>query len=320
MLIQKSLETRLDFADPLDIINPDVIGLCTRHLTEKYVGKCYMSCLILNINKIIRHSLRYMSRDLSGSAYISVTFEVDAIVYIKGEILNGCHIVKIESDGRIHAKSKHAGIQIRQDASLVNIYKEGQIVPFIVNRVQYNPAQNAASVEAVPFTPVFPDNIIYSVGKPLGEEGKTRIQDLFRQIDKLKSDIDMFDSNSQKALGFFQDLVYPFKKDTDFNYKVVQSGGAKASKIEFTWDSIKNVRGYICQPVESKIQSGVIYHFKDRPEGKVCEENLVSILDKFLSNVIRHYQEMIEFVGTYPTFAKVQEYKDIWRMYNMLKR
>lgn len=313
MIIQKPLETRLDFADPIDIINPDVVGLCMRHLTEKYVGKCYMSCLIVKINKILRHSLRYMSRDLSGSAYISVTFEVDAIVYTKGEILNGCHIVKIESDGRIHAKSKHAGIQIRQDTSLVNIYKEGQVVPFIVNRVQYNPAQNAASVEAVPFSPLFPDNIIYSVGKPLGEEGRNRIKDLFGQIDKLKSDIGMLDSNSQKALGFFQDLVYPFKKDTAF-------GDAKASELAFTWDSVKNISGYICQPIESKIQSGVIYHFKDKPEGKVCEENLVSILDKFLSNIIRHYQAMIEFVETYPTFAKVQEYKDIWRMFNMLKR
>jgi hypothetical protein len=319
MLIQKPLETRLDFSDPLDIINPDVTGLCMRHLTEKYVGKCYMSCLIVKINKIIRHSLRYMSRDLNGSAYISVSFEVDAIVYTKGEILNGCHIVKIESDGRIHAKSKHAGIQIRQDMSLVNIYKEGQVVPFIVNRVQYNPAQNAASVEAVPFAPAFPDNIIYSVGKPLGDDENPRIKDLFRQIDKLKSDIDMLDSNSQKALGFFQDLVYPFKKNTDFD-KVVKSGEAKVSELEFIWDSVKNVRGYICQPVESKLSSGVIYHFKDRPEGKVREENLVFILDKFLSNVIRYYQEMIEFVETYPTFAKVQEYKDIWRMYNMLKK
>jgi hypothetical protein len=313
MLIQKPLETRLDFADPLDIIDPDIIGLCMRHLTEKYVGKCYMSCLIVKINKILRHSLRYMSKDLSGSAYISVTFEVDAIVYTKGEILNGCQIVKIESDGRIHAKSKHAGIQIRQDTSLINIYKEGQIVPFVVNRVQYNPAQNAASVEAVPFAPVFLDNVTYAVGKPLDEEGLLRIRDLFRKIERLKTDIKTLDSNSQKALGFFQDLVYPYKKDTYF----VE---ANATELVLTWDSVKKISGYICQPVESKIQSGVIYHFKDRPEGIVCEENLVSILDKFLSNIIRHYQTMIELVETYPTFAKVQEYKDIWRMYNMLKK
>jgi hypothetical protein len=313
MLIQKPLETRLDFSDPADIINPDVIGLCIKHLTDKYVGRCYMSCLIIKINKILRHSLRYMSRDLSGSAYISVAFEVDAIVYAKGEILNGCHIVKIESDGRIHAKSKYAGIQIRQDTSSVNIYKEGQIVPFIVNRVQYNPAQNAVSVEAVPFEPFFPNNIIYLVGKQLSEEGRNRIKDLFNQIDKLKSDISRLDANSQKALEFFQDLVYPFKKDKEFSE-------ANASELALTWDSVKNISGYICQPVESRIQSEVIYHFKTKPEGKICEENLVSILDKFLINIIQHYQAMIDFVETYPTFAKVQEYRDIWRMFNILKK
>ena len=267
MKIQKPLETRLDFHNPADIVNPDVIGLCMRHLTEKYVGKCYMSCLIIKINKILRHSLRYMSRGLDGSAYISVSFEVDAIVYTKGEILNGCHIVKIESDGRIHAKSKHAGIQIRQDTSGVNIYKEDQIVPFIVNRTQYNPAQNAVSVEAIPFTPSFPDNIIYAVGKPLSEEDYNRIKELFDQIDNLKKSINLMDSNGQKALGFFQDLVYPFKKDT--NYNVTNS-----TELKFTLDSVKNISGYICQPIESKLQSGIIYHFKNKPDGKICEENL----------------------------------------------
>jgi hypothetical protein len=313
MKIQKPLETRLDFSDPADIINPDVVGLCMRHLTEKYVGKCYMSCLIVKINKILRHSLRYMSRDLSGSAYISVAFEVDAIIYTKGEIINGCDIVKIESDGRIHAKSKFAGIQIRQDTSLMNIYKEGQIVPFIVNRVQYNPAQNEASVEAIPFTPLFPDNIVYSVEKPMSEEDQKRIKELFNQVDNLKSKINMLDLNSNKALEFFQALVYPFKKDTIFNE-------VEASKLEFTWDSVKNISGYICQPIELKINSGFIYHFKNKPKGKVNDEKLVAVLDKFLINIIQHYQAMLGFVETYPTFAKVQEYKDIWRMYNMLKK
>lgn len=317
MIIQKSLETRLDLYDPEDILDPDLKGVCMKHLTKKFAGKCYKSCLIIKINKILRHSQRYMSDDLTGSAYITVNFEVDGIVYSRGEIINGCNIVKIEADGRIHAKSKYAGIQIRQDSSLMSIYKEGQTVPFITRRVLYNPAQSAISVEALPFTPSFPELEIYRIKRGLDDNDKLRIQHLFGKIKEMTESIGNLDSTSMKAIKFFQDLLYPFKQ-----HKENKLDGFAKKKL--TWEQVQNLdSGYLYQPAESRIQDLDLFHSEGKSDPKghsVYEKDLVFILDKYLNGVILHYSVLMEFVETYPTFTKVQEYKDIWRMFNMLKR
>jgi len=313
MIIQKSLETRLDLSDPADIYNPDLKAVCIKHLTDKFVGKCYMSCLVIKINKILRHSQRYMSYDLSGSAYITVNFEVDGIIYNRGEIITGCNIAKIESDGRIHAKSEYAGLQIRQDASLMNIYKEGQIAPFITKRVKYNPAQSAISVEALPFSPAFPKLVIYKINNPLNDNGKERIQFLFDRLEKAKTKIKELDSEGRKAFMFFQTLLYPFKKYTSF-----KKSGFKKTKL--TWENVENVTGYIVQPRESKFHDEEFFVSENFEEKESQNADLVFTLDVFLNNTILHHEILLEFVKSYPTFAKVQEYKDIWRMFNMLKR
>lgn len=322
MIIQKILETQLDLTDPMDIIDPDLIGMCTRHLIKKFVGRCFKSCLVVKINKIIRHSRRYMSEDLSGSAYIYVTFEVDGITFSKGEIINGCNILKIEADGRIHAKSKYAGVQVRQDSAM-GIYKEGQIVPFITRRVLYNPAQLAISVEALPFVPFFPPLKIYKITSGLVDDDAEKIQSLF---DKLGSIVGLIsqrvrnDPNEKQALDFFQKLIYPFKQPTD--YKLPGFEKRKLSTIASV------TSGYIYQPVESNITNQEFYYspHEIKEEGHeikeedVYEKDLMFIIDKLLNRAIQHYNTLSEFVDTYPTFAKVQEYKDVWRMFNMLKK
>lgn len=317
MIIQKSLETRLDLVDPADILNSNLIEVCMKHLADRFEGKCYMSCLVIKILKINKHSQRYMSRDLSGSAYIYVNFEVDGIIYNKGEIVTGCNIVKIEADGRIHAKSKYAGLQIRQDTSLVNIYKEGQIAPFITKRVLYNPAQSSVSIEALPFTPVFPQTIIYKIKNPLTESDREKIHHLFDKLKKTQAEADKLSTESKKAYKFFQNLLYPFKKPTDFKEKGL-------TKTKFTEANVMDMKtGYLCQPRESRFHNAEIFMTeKDehKSEWKILEEDLDVILEKFLRDITLYHRTLLEFVDSYPTFDKVQEYKDIWRMFNMLKR
>lgn len=316
MRIQKSLETRLDLSDPDDILNPRLIEVCMKHLSARFEGKCYMSCLVLKILRIKKHSQRYMSRDLSGNAYIYVNFEVAGIIYNKGEIVTGCNIVKIEPDGRIHAKSKYAGLQIRQDSSLVNIYKEGQTVPFITKRVLYNPAQSAISIEALPFTPVFPRTVIYKISEPLNEVDKEKILYLFEQLREVQKEVDNLREISKKAYIFFQDLLYPFKKPVEFKEKDLE-------KRKLSPDIMEMKSGYLCQPRESRFHKMEIFATdkqEHESEWKIQEESLGFILETFLRNVTLHYRTLLEFVESYPTFDKVQEYKAIWRMFNMLKR
>jgi hypothetical protein len=323
MLIQKILETQLDLVDPDDIFDPNLIGMCLRLLTKKFVNRCFKSCLVVKINRILKHSKRYMREDLSGSASINVLFEVNGITFSKGEIINGCNILKIEADGRIHAKSKYAGIQVRQDANLMGIYKEGQVVPFVTRRVMYNPAQTAASVEALPFAPEFPELEIYVITRGLSEDDAAKSAYLFGKLDALIQSIDerlKKDSGEKKALDFFQDLIYPFKKPTEKKLAgFAKRHLASISKIE---------SGAIYQPVELNICSREFYYSESAPEAKageadsahIYEKDLMFVIEKILNRTIQHYSALLEFIAMYPTFAKIQEYKDIWRVYNMLKR
>lgn len=322
MIIQKILETRLDLTDPSDIINADLMRMCTAHITQKFVGRCFKSCLIIKINRIVRHSRRYMSEDLSGSAYITVTFEVDCITFAKGEVINGCHILKIEADGRIHAKSKYAGVQVRQNAAA--IYREGQIVPFIVRRVSYNPAQTAISIEALPFTPVVYPLKIYAITSGLVNDDAPKLKYLFGKLSDLIESIDkriQANPNEKNAFDFFRELLYPFKKPAENKL-----GGFEKRRL----DSIMSISsGFVYQPSELKLTNQEFYYSEHlnaaeipekNPDAVVHEKDIAFVAEKILNRTIQHYTTLSEFVDTYPTFDKVQEYKDVWRMFNMLKR
>lgn len=316
MIIQKYLETRIDLFDPLDILNPNLNEVCMKHLSNRFEGKCYMSCLIIKIIRIIKHSQRYMSNDLYGNAYIHVSFEVDGIIYNKGEIITGCNIVKIESDGRIHAKSKYAGLQIRQDESLINIYKEGFITPFITKRVLYNPAQSSISVEALPFTPVYPIHIIYKITKPLDNTEREKILYLFEQLSIILKETELVKKKSIKSYEFFEKLLYPYKKYVNFKEK-----GLK--KINFDKKLMEITKGYLINPRESKYNDMEIFGSDknyEKSDIKIEEKPLVFILEIFIRNFILHYKTLLEFVESYSTIEQVKKYKDVWKLYDILKR
>ena len=77
----------MDITDPNEILSTDRNKMLMEKLTSKFVGVCYNSCYILKINRIIRRSYIYMKDTLDGDAHTNVMFEVDAIEYIKDEII-----------------------------------------------------------------------------------------------------------------------------------------------------------------------------------------------------------------------------------------
>ena len=181
MYIKKILETYIDIIDPIDIFSANINEMLINKLTEKFVGKCYMSCLIININKIIKRSYIYMKDTLEGDCSVNIMFEVDAIEYIKNEIINGCKIIKKESNGIIHAISNYAGIQINIPAN-ISIFKEGDIIPVIVKMTRYNINQTSISVLATPFIPNNDPAICYKITDALSEQETDIIKSILSQI------------------------------------------------------------------------------------------------------------------------------------------
>ena len=74
MFIKKILETYIDISNPNDIFTSDVNGMLLRKLNDKFVGRCYMSCLIVDIIRIVKRSCIYMKKTLHGDCHVNMVF------------------------------------------------------------------------------------------------------------------------------------------------------------------------------------------------------------------------------------------------------
>jgi len=335
MIIKRILETYMDISDPKEIFSPNRDNMIMDKLKDKFVGVCYMSCFIVKINKIIRRSYIYMKDTLGGDANTTVMFEVDAIVYQVNEIINGCKIIKKEPNGIIHGKSDHAGIQLSIQPNM-SIFKEGDIVPVIVKRVRYNVNQNAVSVLAVPFIPMILEPIYYNIHGILSKQQNDELKYILEQITTEEQKINNLNVNDKKIYKFFTDLI-----NTDIPKNNTDMKDVKKVNI----NNILELKSGIIYRLENKYDDPTIYYSdskeltfnlasiseekngstnaikKTTPKiNNVIDESIYiafySILIKYLTNL----QALQNFIIQYPTFTSVQNSKEIWKMYSMLKK
>jgi hypothetical protein len=304
MLDKKILETTLDIDDAADIYSNDRDKMIMNKLTEKYAGKCFHSCLVIKINKIIRRSFIYMKDTLNGGATVNIIFEANVIVYHRGEVINGCQIIKKEPSGIMHAKSEYAGIQLNINADM-SIYKEGDMVPVIVKMVRYNPNQSSISVSAHPFMPVDELSIYYNIVGDLSIDQKATLNNMLTRIKDEETHINNISETDKKIYKFFIDLLYNDKKKS----KIV-------SKTVSLTDMIELKTGIIFRPMQKYTNDTVQHLTKDQTSIDESPFIIFSVMiNKYLSNL----QTLSEFLKSYPSFASVQKNKEIWKMYNMLK-
>ena len=181
MIIKKLIETYIDIDDPSDVLCADINKMLIDKLTNKFVGVCYKSGLIMKINRIIRRSYIYLQTTLDGYGQTSVKFEVDVLIYKNNEVINGCKIIKKEPNGIIHANSKYAGIQMSIQQNM-SIFKEGDVVPIIVKRVRYNINHTSISVSAIPFIPIEYNIVYYKLIDTMNKKRVETIERLIKQI------------------------------------------------------------------------------------------------------------------------------------------
>lgn len=318
MLIKKILETYLDITDPNDIYSSDKDAMLIDKLTEKFVGVCYNSCYILKINKIIRRSYMYIKDTLDGDSSISIKFEVDAIIYNSGEILNGCKIIKKEPNGIVHAKSQYAGVQLSIQSNM-SIFKEGDVIPVIIKRVRYNVNQSAISISALPFMPLEYTHVYNKLTGELDKQQHAQLKTLVTQIQQLKQNFDNLKAGDKKIYKFFNDLLSSSGKNT-----IPKS----ATRLDVTtilgMDSYNDIILYKPNlPYDDitiyKLVSNESMEADDATPAVISESAyivLYTILLKHLSNL----QILEDFIKYYPTFDAVQKTKEIWKLYSMLKK
>ena len=314
MFIKKILETYMDITDPNEILSTDRNKMIMEKLTSKFVGVCYNSCYILKINRIIRRSYIYMKDTLDGDAHTNVMFEVDAIEYIKDEIINGCKIIKKEPNGIIHAKSDYSGIQLNMQSNM-SIFKEGDIIPVIVRMVRYNVNQSAISVLAVPFMPIVNPIQYYKINGSLTKQETDNIKSLLDQIKDTETQIDKLDTMDKKIYKFFSELL---------SNKEPSIKSSKKIKIS----DIMNIKSGIVFKSESVFDDSQIYYIEEKDNlndnsetnDNTIKESSYIIFSVLLIKYLCNLQTLQNFIKAYPKFTDIQQHKNIWKLYSSLKK
>jgi hypothetical protein len=300
----------MDITDPNEILSTDRNKMIMKKLTSKFVGVCYNSCYILKINRIIRRSYIYMKDTLDGDAHTNVMFEVDAIEYIKDEIINGCKIIKKEPNGIIHAKSEYSGIQLNIQSNM-SIFKEGDIIPVIVRMVRYYVNQSAISVLAVPFMPIVNPIQYYKINGVLTKQETDNIKSLLDQIKDAETQIDKLDVTDKKIYKFFNELLS--NKEPS-----IKSG----KKINIS--DIMNIKSGIVSKIEGVFDYSQIYYTEETDSKNtsdvIIEDSSYIIFSVLLIKYLCNLQTLQNFIKAYPKFTDIQQHKNTWKLYASLKK
>lgn len=170
------------------ITNPDFIK---NKLIEIYEGRCFNSCLIHKITKVIEHSDYYCtkSRD-DGSSDIDVLFETEAFTFTKGTILSGCEIAKIETTGQLICMLPNAVLRIGVNRVIQNL-GEKSYIPIVVSDASYPICKNKVTIIGEVYSPQTEIKIYKLTNQKLSEND---LKQLTYHIDSIKSELSLIDT------------------------------------------------------------------------------------------------------------------------------
>jgi hypothetical protein len=348
ILIRNDLECVITLDDPNIILSKNRDTMILNILKEKFEGKCYSSCYILNVIKIIRRSLIYCNENLDANFNVNISFEAKVIVYQVNEIINNCEIIKKEQSGIIHGKTEYGGVQLNIQQNMA-IFNTGEKTPIIVKNLRYNINQTEISILAIPFIPIEYDVIFYKTTNDLASDDYDKLKKLTEQIGELDNQIKKLDNQKLKIFNFFKDIIINYKlkdgklfdkfiKDLTTDNKLqkiikdhtttVINGLLNELKTTKSNDYIlfKNYNSYdsnYCNKIDlSNLDEDDILLFNSEMNLNmvIISESMYKILELYLHENMRNKQTLLNFVDSYPTFKDVEKSKNIWKLHLLLKK
>jgi hypothetical protein len=322
MKVTKILETRLDILND-DMYCCDYNARILRILNDNYINRCFKSIFILDIIRIIRRSAPHCkNKALDGSAYIDISFEVSGIVYDKGDVIHNCKIIKIDDNGKMHAKSKYASIHVNGSNSLVS-FKETDEITVLVRNAGYGINDTEISVSTIPFVPIIKDSIIYKI---VDDEDKSKDKSEDKYIDNFIKDIEQIEKQLVKhkktnpqIFKFFKELVYPYKtyKVDDFgkSYDISMINLLKLKKDDMVFKPCNYLddNTYLLINDKDKIKVEKTYTTTIIEISK--QDYILHIFNLYKTNLL----QLIGFVESYDTKDKITASQTTWKLYNTVK-
>ncbi len=310
MIVIKTLTDVLE----LEVSSTDIFGqnpkeICMRLLKEKYLGKCYMSCFILEVLEVLNSPTRKFTDSNTANAMATVMFKVKAVIFNKNDVIF-CKIGRKDAD--ISASHKYSEFKI-YNRHMFDPYVTGETVPVIVRTAGYTPGKNKITVVAIPFVPLWEENYVYKITTPASDIEKQYMRDMIEEIENVSKKLQHLAGKSKQGYTFFTKLVYPFHKEQKSPKKI--KGLAYGELLNIN-------EGYVYDPIETNHSEWKIYYSKDDPELKlpVKEESMLTVATRCLLKHYKYLQLICDLLETYPTREAAERARLVWKLYNLNKK
>jgi hypothetical protein len=304
MKIIKRITHRVELIDPNNIFSPDIENVCLKILEETFLNRCYKSCYITKINSILNRSNIYIKNELDGGAYTNVNFEVEGIVYQKGDLINDCKIIKIESNGITHGTTKNAGVQFRQNPA---IYETGDLVPIIVKAIRYNPYADQMTIYAKPFKPALCELFYYKLTGEIADDDKKEITNIFDKIKDLNNQIKKMPKLNNNILSLLNIVTYPLKKQQVLDGHETVTFDIK--KIMLDKSEVIITEG------NPRYMDPVYFHVKETKNLIFIMENRGVVYKTLLYNHFNRLETLVDFSKSYSSKKDLQDSTYIKKTY-----
>lgn len=312
MIITKVVEVGLDISNPIDIF-ADIEGNLMSILVSEYENRCFRSCFVRKVLRILQYSECVIAQEGDRcNGKMNVKFEVEAIVYHRGEIINGCIVKNKDRSGVIIAASPNASIFLNTHPSLATV-AVGQIISVRVGNAEYRHGYSAVSVNAIPFifTKEYP--VYYMPRDTLTPEELEFLRDPLTKIEAEEQLLAEISKKNAKQKEFFETLLYAYKAD--------QPAPPKAVAIDVLAAVRKNsgLGGYLARDHRLRPNTPQVYKYASAKEvpnddaAKIRKEiapvdAILTILEDYAST-LRTVREMMTI---YNSEKLMTDHKNVW--------
>lgn len=315
MLIKKVVEVGLDIQNCINVYS-DADNI-KNILAEKFEGRCFRGCFIKSVDKVIRRGECVINQDGEPTfGTIPVVFEVTAVVYAEGEIINGCTVNNKGSNGIIICKTDIADILLNSHKSLESI-QNGQIISVRVGMVRYNQGAKKISVNAMPFLPNRVQ-VMYKITPP--SIVKTELfNNVLQRIEFEEAEMTRLKTENIRAWDIFNQMLYAWKEEQKPPEGAKVLNIVKIAQTGLT-DNVKylsrdnRING--SQPLVCGYDAANAANIADAKVYELGYENAILTL---LEDYCSHLRTIREMVGIYSTPDLISKHNNLWLIFKKNK-
>jgi len=316
MHIKKIITVGLDITNIIKVFsNPEVNIL--NMIKSLYEKKCFNSSYINEVTRIIQYTDAIIDQERSNVfAKITVKFEVDAIVYVNGEVINGCEFIKKDKEDILICSTSNSSIWVNK-GDYTNLLKIGQKISIRVNNVKYTNCSEKMAINANLFNYDFDIRTFY-INK-IDAESKQYILYMYEKLDNELDKKKEILSKDTKLYNLFEKILTPYKN------LIPKPNNINTIDIKLPDDILDGktpLNKYIYLNPKY-INTDFKIYITDTLDPTLTHMDKIDSLTGYLS-ILEKYIEQLrnirEFVEIYNNNKLIEEHKSLFQIYASMKK